>query len=82
VARIHIVTNPGGAEEILPRILAILEKQLDDSGTLQKFVVELYQRVDTLEATLAAHDAQLAELRVEIDQLEKRVKKAKGAKKK
>jgi cell division protein FtsB len=66
----------------LPRILAILEKQLDDSGTLQKFVVELYQRVDVLEETLAAHGAQLAELRAEIDQLEKRVKKTKKTKKK
>jgi cell division protein FtsB len=68
---------PDRVEEILPKILGILEQQIDDSGTLQKFVVELYQRVDVLEEAAAGYDTQLAELRAEVAQLEKKLKKAK-----
>jgi hypothetical protein len=77
VEKNDIVTIPEGAEDILPRILAILEKQIEDSGTLQKFVLGLSERVDSLEAASAARDTELSELRAEIAALKKRLKKAK-----
>jgi hypothetical protein len=74
------VTVPEGTEDILPRILAILEKQIEDSGTLQKFILTLSERVDALEAGSAGRDTHLSELRAEVASLEKRLKKAKKKK--
>jgi hypothetical protein len=70
------VTVPEGTEDILPRILAILEKQIEDSGTLQTFVLGLSERLVSLETAAASHDAQLAELGAEIARLAKKLKKA------
>jgi hypothetical protein len=77
VEKDDIVTVPEGTEDMVPRILAILEKQIEDSGTLQKFVLDLWERVDALAAASANHEAVLSELRAEIASLEKRLKKAK-----
>jgi hypothetical protein len=71
------VTNPQGDEEILPRILGILEKQIEDSGTIQKFILGLSERVDTLGEASASHEAQLTALRAELAEVRKRLKKAK-----
>jgi NH3-dependent NAD+ synthetase len=71
------VTVPEGTDDVWPRILAILEKQIEDSGTLQRFVLGLSERVDSLGAASARQDSELSELRAEIAALEKRLKKAK-----
>jgi hypothetical protein len=71
-----MMTAPEGPPDILPRILAILEKQIEDSSTLQKFILALSERVDAMAAASAEHELQISELRAEIAVLEKRLKKA------
>jgi hypothetical protein len=70
------VTVPEGPPDILPRILAILEKQIEDSNILQKFILALSERVDAVAAASAEQEVQIGELRAEIGVLEKRLKKA------
>jgi NH3-dependent NAD+ synthetase len=71
------VTVPEATDDVLARILAVLEKQIEDSGTLQKFVLGLSERIDSLGAASASQETELSELRAEIASLEKRLKKAK-----
>jgi hypothetical protein len=77
VEKDDIVTVPEGTEDMVPRILAILEKQIEDSGTLQKFVLNLSQRLDAVEAASEGRDTEFAALRAAVAALEKKLKKAK-----
>jgi hypothetical protein len=74
--RDRVVTAPEAPPDILPRILAILEKQIEDSNTLQKFILALSERVDAVAAASAEQKVQIGELQAEIAVLEKRLKKA------
>jgi hypothetical protein len=65
------------SEEILVRTLSVVEELFTNTGTLQQFVLTLSERNDSLERAAVDHSAQLAELRAELADLKRKIKKAK-----